>query len=301
VVTALAIGSKLVFGPPRFDVERTLSIIEREKITSWMAIPTLLQRVVNHPNVERYDTSSLLFVSTGGAPTAPETAARAQQVFQTQMSLATSYGLTETHGMATSIGGDEYMARKNSVGKPMPVVEVRIVNDKHEPVAVGVPGHVLIGGTTVTPGYWRRPQETAQTVIDGWLHTGDIGYLDAEGYLYISDRAKDMVIRGGENVYPREIEEFLFTHPAVEQAAVVGLPDPKYGEELCAWIKLKSGQTATADDIRAFCRGQLAHFKVPRYVKFVDSFPQTVTGKIQKFKIRESMKEELGLAEQKTA
>ena len=151
-------------------------------------------------------------------------------------------------------------------------------------------------------GYYNNPEATAAAIDrEGWLHTGDLAVRLSNGYYKITGRLKDMVIRGGENVYPREIEEFLFTHPAVEQAAVVGVPDPKYGEELCAWIKLKAGCSATCDEIRSFCKAQLAHYKVPRYVKFVDAFPQTVTGKIQKFKIRESMKEELGLVEQSTA
>jgi fatty-acyl-CoA synthase len=151
-------------------------------------------------------------------------------------------------------------------------------------------------------GYYNNPEATAAAIDkEGWLHSGDLAIRLPNGYYKITGRLKDMVIRGGENIYPREIEEFLFTHPAVEQAAVVGVPDPKYGEELCAWIKLKAGAAASEDQIRDFCRAQLAHYKVPRYVKFVESFPQTVTGKIQKFKIRELMKEELGLVEQKTA
>jgi fatty-acyl-CoA synthase len=151
-------------------------------------------------------------------------------------------------------------------------------------------------------GYYKNEEATRAAIdADGWLHTGDLAVRLPNGYYKITGRLKDMVIRGGENIYPREIEEFLFTHPAVEQAAVVGLPDPKYGEELCAWIKLKAGATATEDQIRDYCRAKLAHYKVPRYVRFVEAFPQTVTGKIQKFKIRDLMKEELGLAEQKTA
>ena len=151
-------------------------------------------------------------------------------------------------------------------------------------------------------GYYKNPEATAAAIDqDGWLHTGDLAVRLPNGYYKITGRLKDLVIRGGENIYPREIEEFLFTHPAVEQAAVVGVPDPKYGEELCAWIKLRAGQTTTVDEIRQYCKQKLAHYKTPKYVKFVDVFPQTVTGKIQKFKIRELMKEELGLQEQKTA
>jgi fatty-acyl-CoA synthase len=151
-------------------------------------------------------------------------------------------------------------------------------------------------------GYYKNPEATKAAIdSEGWLHTGDLAVRLPSGYYKITGRIKDMVIRGGENIYPREVEEFLFTHPAVEQAAVVGVPDSKYGEELCAWIKLKAGQSLTADEVRCYCKSQLAHYKVPRYVKFVEAFPQTVTGKIQKFKIREAMKEELKLAEQNTA
>jgi len=197
--------------------------------------------------------------------------------------LATSYGLTETHGMATSIGGDEYMARKTSVGKPMPVVEIRIVNDKHEPVPAGVPGHVLVGGTTVTPGYWRRPQETAQTVIDGWLHTGDIGYLDAEGFLYISDRAKDMVIRGGENVYCVEVENALCEHPEIVEAAVIGVPDRDLGERVKAVVVRRPDSQLTAADVKAHVGRHLAKFKVPEEIEFsADPLPRNPAGKLLK-------------------
>jgi fatty-acyl-CoA synthase len=163
-------------------------------------------------------------------------------------------------------------------------------------------GELCARGHGVMLGYYHDPQATAAAIDrDGWLHTGDLAVRQANGYYRITGRIKDMAIRGGENIYPREIEEFLFTHPAIEQAAVVGVPDPKYGEELCAWVKLKAGSALDAEEVRAYCRSQLAHYTIPRYVKFVDAFPQTVTGKIQKFKIREAMREELGLTEQETA
>jgi fatty-acyl-CoA synthase len=185
----------------------------------------------------------------------------------------------------------------------LPDVEVKIVDPA---TGAALPdnqqGELCARGHVVMLGYYNNPEATRQAIdAEGWLHTGDLAIRLPNGYYKITGRLKDMVIRGGENVYPREIEEFLFTHPAVEQVSVVGVPDPKYGEELSAWIKLKAGHAATADDIRAFCRQKLAHYKVPKYIKFVENFPQTVTGKIQKFKMREMIKEELGLQEQRTA
>jgi fatty-acyl-CoA synthase len=166
----------------------------------------------------------------------------------------------------------------------------------------GQQGELCTRGHVVMLGYYNNPEATAAAIdAEGWLHTGDLAVRRPDGYFHITGRIKDLVIRGGENIYPREIEEFLYRHPAIEQASVVGVPDAKYGEELCAWIKLRAGGTATEEDVRAFCKSNLAHFKVPRYVRFVDAFPQTVTGKIQKFKIREQMIADLGLDEQKTA
>jgi fatty-acyl-CoA synthase len=193
--------------------------------------------------------------------------------------------------------------RVETVGRPIPGIEVKVI-DPATGVALGdnEQGELCSRGHVVMLGYYKNPHATAAAIdADGWLHSGDLAVRLPSGYYKITGRIKDMVIRGGENIYPREIEEFLFTHPAIEQAAVVGVPDDKYGEELCAWIKLKSGATVSGDEVRAFCKANLAHYKVPKYVKFVESFPQTVTGKIQKFKIREQMSAELGLCEQVTA
>jgi long-chain acyl-CoA synthetase len=226
-------------------------------------------------------------ISTGGAPNPPETAERAQRLIKTQPSLATSYGLTETHGMATAIGGDEYSVRRTSVGRPSPLVEIRIVNERNEEVPVGRPGLILIGGATVTPGYWNRPEDTARTVIDGWLHTGDIGYLDAEGYLYISDRAKDMVIRGGENVYCVEVENTLAAHPEVVEAAVFGIPDRDLGERVKAVVLRKPGSSLSADALRAHVAEHLAKFKVPEEIEFTeDPLPRNPAGKLLKNVLR---------------
>ncbi len=192
--------------------------------------------------------------------------------------------------------------RVGTVGRVHPHVEVKIVDGEGRIVPPGVAGELCTRGYSVMLGYWGDPERTAEAIDRaGWMHTGDLATLDAEGYCNIVGRIKDMVIRGGENVYPREIEEFLFRHPKVAAVQVVGLPDPKYGEELCAWIMLKPGESATAEEIQAFCKGQIAHYKIPRYIKFTDAFPMTVTGKVQKFLMREHMVKELGLVEQKTA
>jgi fatty-acyl-CoA synthase len=218
--------------------------------------------------------------------------------------LTIAYGQTEASPVITQTRTEDPLElRVETVGRPLPDVEVKIVDPTTgNSLPDNEQGELCTRGHVVMLGYYNNPEATTAAIdAEGWLHTGDLAVRLPNGYYKITGRLKDLVIRGGENVYPREIEEFLFTHPAVEQCSVVGVPDPKYGEELCAWIKLKAGQSATVDEIRDFCRRQLAHFKVPRYVKFVESFPQTVTGKIQKFRIRDMMKEELGLPEQKTA
>jgi fatty-acyl-CoA synthase len=215
-----------------------------------------------------------------------------------------AYGLTEYSPVITQTRTEDPLElRVETVGRPLPGVEVQIVDPATgQPLPDNQQGELCARGHGVMLGYYKDPQATAAAIdAEGWLHTGDIALRLPNGYYRITGRIKDMVCRGGENIYPREIEEFLFTHPAIEQASVVGVPDPKYVEELCAWIRLKPGATATADEIRDFCRRKLAHYKVPRYIEFVESFPQTVTGKIQKFKIRDQMIDKLGLKSQETA
>jgi long-chain acyl-CoA synthetase len=254
-----------------------------------MAIPTLLQRLLDSPLLNNYDLSSLQVISTAGAPAPPEVAERAHRLLKTKPSLATSYGLTEVHGMACAIAGDEYLARKSSVGRPSPVIEVRIVDDEVKDVPVGSPGHILLGGATVSPGYWNRPEESAKTVIDGWLHTGDIGYLDGEGYLYISDRAKDMVIRGGENVYCVEVENVLAEHPDIAEAAVFGRPDRDLGELVKAVVVRRPGTHLTVAEVQAHVAKHLAKFKVPEDVEIQDDpLPRNPAGKLLKNILRKS-------------
>jgi fatty-acyl-CoA synthase len=213
------------------------------------------------------------------------------------------YGMTETSPVSFQTSADDPVERRvGSVGRIHPHVEVKIVDSAGRIVPRGEAGELCTRGYSVMMGYWGEPEKTAEAIdIAGWMHTGDLATIDAEGYCNIVGRIKDMVIRGGENIYPREIEEFLFRHPKVADVQVVGVPDEKYGEELCAWIRLKPGVSATAEEIQVFSRAQIAHFKVPRYIHFVDEFPMTVTGKVQKFVMRQEMIARLGLREQKTA
>jgi fatty-acyl-CoA synthase len=215
-----------------------------------------------------------------------------------------AYGMTETSPVSTQSSVDDPLERRvSTVGRVQPHLEVRIVDTDGQPVPFGSTGELCTRGYSVMKGYWNDAARTAEAVdAEGWMHTGDLATMDAEGYVNIVGRLKDMVIRGGENVYPREIEEFLYRHPAVLDVQVVGVPDPKYGEEICAWIRLRPGAEATTDeDIRAYCRGQIAHYKVPRHIRFVDAFPMTITGKVQKYLMRQQTIADLGLAEQKTA
>ena len=209
-----------------------------------------------------------------------------------------AYGMTETGPVSFETAVDDPIERRvGTVGRVLPHTEVKVVDEQGRIVPRGKTGELLTRGYCVMPGYWNDPEKTADAIDAArWIRSGDLAVIDNEGYCQIVGRLKDMIIRGGENIFPREIEEFLFQHPKVADVQVIGVPDPKYGEELCAWIKLHEGETASEDEIRDFCRGQIAHFKIPRYLKFVDDFPLTVTGKVQKFKMREIAAAELGLS-----
>jgi fatty-acyl-CoA synthase len=213
------------------------------------------------------------------------------------------YGMTETSPASTVTTTDDPIERRvSTVGRAMPHVEIKIVDAEGRIVPRGVTGELLARGYLVMLGYWDDEEKTREAIDPArWMHTGDLATMDDEGYCNIVGRIKDMVIRGGENIYPREIEEFLYRHPKILEVQVIGIPDPRYGEELCAWIRLRDGEVATTEEVRAFCDGQIAHYKIPRHVKFVDDFPMTVTGKIQKFAMREQMIRELGLMLDKTA
>jgi len=213
------------------------------------------------------------------------------------------YGMTETSPASTVTTTDDPIERRvSTVGRAMPHTEVKIVDPEGRIVPRGTTGELLTRGYLVMRGYWDDAEKTREAIDPaGWMHTGDLATIDEAGYCNIVGRIKDMIIRGGENVYPREIEEFLYSHPKIQDVQVIGVPDPRYGEEICAWIKLHGGQSATPEEIREFCKGQIAHYKIPRYIEFVPEFPMTITGKIQKFVMREQTIEKLGLKAEKTA
>ena len=295
-------GAAMVYPGEGFDPLATLQTVEAEKCTALYGVPTMFIAELGHPDMKRFDLSSLRTGIMAGSPCPIEVMRRC--VNEMNMSEVTiAYGMTETSPVSTQTSFDDPLERRvATVGRVHPHVEIKIVDSDGRIVPVGVPGEFCTRGYSVMLGYWGDEERTAEAIDAArWMHTGDLATMDADGYVNIVGRIKDMVIRGGENVYPREIEEFLFRHPKVEAVQVVGVPDVRYGEELCAWVKLKPDMTATPEDIQAFCKGQIAHYKVPRYIKFVDAFPMTVTGKVQKFMMREQMVAELGLAEQKTA
>jgi fatty-acyl-CoA synthase len=295
-------GSAMVYPSEGFDPLATLQAVEAEKCTALYGVPTMFIAELNHPEFKRFDLKSLRTGIMAGSPCPIQVMKRCvEEMHMREVTIA--YGMTETSPVSTQTSCDEELQRRvSTVGRVHPHVEIKIVDAEGRIVPPGTPGELCTRGYSVMLGYWDDPERTAEAIDRGrWMHTGDLATLDADGYCNIVGRIKDMVIRGGENVYPREIEEFLFRHPKIEAAQVVGVPDPKYGEELCAWVKLRPGESLTAEDIRSFCQDQIAHYKIPRYMKFVDAFPMTVTGKVQKFVIREAMIRELGLAEAKTA
>ena len=293
----VASGATMVYPAPSFEPRATLEAIEQERCTSIYGVPTMFIGQLDHPDFASFDLTSLRTGMMGGAPCPIETMKRVIGDMHAA-EVCIIYGMTETAPISFITRPDDDLERRvSTVGRVLPGVDAKIVDPvTGDVVPFGEPGEVCTRGYLVMQGYWENPDATREAIDDdGFMHTGDIGVLDEAGYLNIVGRSKDMVIRGGENLYPREIEEVLFQHPDVASAQVVGVPDARMGEELMAWIVRREGGEVTEDDIRMFCREQLAHFKVPRYVKFVDEFPMTVTGKIQKFKMRESAIEELGL------
>jgi fatty-acyl-CoA synthase len=295
-------GAAMIYPAEGFDPLATLEAVEAERCTALYGVPTMFIAELGHPEFKRFDLASLRTGIMAGSPCPIEVMKRC--VAEMNMSEVTiAYGMTETSPVSTQTSCDDPLERRvATVGRVHPHVEVKIVDSEGRIVPPGVAGEFCTRGYSVMLGYWGDEEKTAEAIDRaGWMHTGDLATIDAEGYCNIVGRIKDMVIRGGENVYPREVEEFLFRHPKVEAVQVVGVPDAKYGEELCAWVKLKPGERASAEEIQGFCKGQIAHYKIPRYIRFVDSFPMTVTGKVQKFIIREETIKELGLVAQKTA
>ena len=290
-------GATIVVPGARFEPDAVLETVSQERCTSLYGVPTMFIAALEHPDVDKYDLSSLRTGIMAGSPCPVEVMKRVISDFNmTEVTIA--YGMTETSPVSTQTAPDDDIERRvATVGRIHPHVEVKIVDaESGRTLERGESGELCTRGYSVMLGYWNDPERTAEAIdADGWMHTGDLATMDAEGYVNIVGRIKDMIIRGGENVYPREIEEFLYTHPDVVDAQVIGVPDIKFGEEIMAWVVLREGATLTEEDLTAYCKGKIAHFKVPRYIRFVGEFPMTVTGKVQKFKMRDLAIEDLGL------
>jgi fatty-acyl-CoA synthase len=295
-------GATMVYPGEGFDPLATLEAVEAERCTALYGVPTMFIAEMDHPDFHKFDLSSLRTGMMAGSPCPIAVMKRALERMHLR-EITIGYGMTETSPASFQSSVDDPIERRvSTVGRVHPHVEVKIVDTEGRIVPRGTPGELLTRGYLVMLGYWDDDERTREAIDPArWMQTGDLATIDDDGYCNIVGRIKDMVIRGGENVYPREIEEFLYRHPKIQDVQVIGVPDPRFGEELCAWVQLHDGETATGDEIRAFCQGQIAHYKIPRYVKFVDGFPMTVTGKIQKFVMREQTVSELGLAAQKTA
>ncbi len=302
-LACLTHGSTIVYPNDGFDALSVLQTVQDEKCTGLHGVPTMFIAELDHPRFPEFDLSSLRTGIMAGSPCPTEVMKRVvSDMHLSQITIA--YGMTETSPVSCQSSIDTPLDKRvSTVGLAQPHLEVKIIHpESGDIVPTGVSGELCTRGYSVMHGYWEEPARTGEAIdADGWMHTGDLATMDAEGYVNIVGRIKDMVIRGGENIYPREIEEFLFRHPKVQDVQVVGVPDTRFGEELCAWIVTRPGETLDEDDIRDFCKGQIAHYKVPRYICFVQGFPMTVTGKIQKFMIRDEMKAQLGLEEEKTA
>ncbi|MBR2819732.1 MAG: AMP-binding protein [Reyranella sp.] len=295
-------GSTMVYPSEAFDPLATLQAVSEERCTALYGVPTMFIAQLDHPEFARFDLKSLRTGIMAGSPCPIEVMKRVQsQMNMGEVTIA--YGMTETSPVSTQCATDDPVERRvSTVGQVLPHIEIKIVDGEGRAVPRGTTGEFCTRGYSVMKGYWNDEEKTREAIDDGgWMHTGDLAVMDEQGYVNIVGRLKDLVIRGGENVYPREIEEFLYRHPKVQDVQVIGVPDQKYGEEICAWIKLRDGEQATAEEIREFCKGQIAHYKIPRYVEFVPEFPMTITGKIQKFVMREQTIDKLGLKIQKTA
>ena len=296
-LAAVTHGACIVIPAPGFEPAATLRAVQDERCTSLYGVPTMFIAELALPDFASYELSTLRTGIMAGSPCPVEVMKRVMsEMHMSEVTIA--YGMTETSPVSCQTRPDDDTERRvSTVGRVHPHVEVKIVNpDTGLVLPRGEPGEMCTRGYSVMLGYWDEPAKTAEAIDAGrWMHTGDLAVMDNAGYLNIVGRIKDMVIRGGENVYPREVEEFLYTHPAIEDVQVIGVPDEKYGEELCAWVKVRPGAELTAEDVRAFCVGKIAHYKIPRYVHLTQDFPMTVTGKVQKFKMREASIAEFGL------
>lgn len=301
-LACVSTGSTMVFPGEGFDPLQTLQTMHQERCTGVHGVPTMFNAMVNRPDIGEFDLRTLRTGIMAGAPCPIELMKRVvSEMHLEEMTIA--YGMTETSPVSFQSAVDDPIERRvSTVGTIHPHVEAKVVNESGETVVVGEQGELHTRGYLVMGGYWDDPERTSESIdADGWMHTGDLATIDSQGYCNIVGRVKDMLIRGGENVYPREIEEYLLGHPGIQDVQVFGIPDEKYGEEICAWIIPAQGIELSVDDVYNYCNGQIAHFKIPRYVHTVQEFPMTVTGKPQKFIMRAKMAEELGLEEATTA
>ncbi|MGR8918721.1 MAG: AMP-binding protein [Gammaproteobacteria bacterium] len=302
VLTCTTFGATMVFPGEGFDPGDVLAAVAAERCTALHGVPTMFIGELDHPDFASFDLSSLRTGIMAGAPCPVEVMKRVQKdMHMEQVTIA--YGMTETSPVSFQSGIDDPLDKRvSTVGRIMPHVQVKIIDEDGHVVARGERGELCTRGYSVMRGYWGEPEKTAEAIdAGGWMHTGDLAVLDEDGYCNIVGRVKDMIIRGGENVYPREIEEYLYRHPKVQDVAVFGVPDDRFGEAVAAWIRLREGEQASEAEIREFCQGQIAHYKVPAHIRFVTDFPMTVTGKIQKFMMRDAMAEELGIEAAQTA
>lgn len=290
VLACVSHGSTMVFPGEAFDPEQTLQTVQDEQCTALHGVPTMFITELDHPRFNHFDLSSLRTGIMAGAPCPVEVMKRVISEMHMQ-DILIAYGQTELSPINNMTLPDDSLERRTeTVGRAMPWVEIKIVDEAGHVVPVGQKGEICTRGYSVMQGYWNDPEKTAETIdTSGWLHSGDIATMDASGYVRIVGRIKDMIIRGGENIYPREVEEFLYQHPAISEVQVFGIPDEKMGEEVCAWIQLNDGAQLTADEVKTYCKDQITHFKVPRHIQFVSEYPMTVTGKIQKFVMRDEM------------
>jgi fatty-acyl-CoA synthase len=290
-------GATMIYPSDGFDPAAVLEAAQAERATAVYGVPTMFIAELNHPDFSKYDLSSLRTGIMAGSPCPVEVMKQVQSLMH-MSDVAIAYGMTETSPVSTQTRIGAPLAKQvGTVGQVQPHVQIKIVDPQTgKVVPIGTQGELCTRGYSVMLGYWDN-DEASRTAIDvaRWMHTGDLATMDDEGYLNIVGRIKDMIIRGGENVYPREIEEFLYSHPKVQDVQVIGVPDERYGEEVMAWIVLREGQAAEVEEIRDYCRGKIAHYKIPRYVRFVQGFPMTVTGKVQKFVMREESVKALGL------
>jgi len=278
-------GTVIITKSQGFDIKRVLSVIESENVSDCFLFPFMIYEMLNLTDIDRYGLQSLRTIYTGGDPLMPWALEKLKKIFP-HIGVVQVYGLTEGQPIAAALNPDDAFEKGNTVGKPLPLTEIKVVDDNNRPVPVGVVGEIIIKSPAVSEGYWRKPEATMQTFVNGWCKTGDLGKFDEDGYLTIAGRKKDMIRSGGENIYSAEIEDVLYRHEAVKEVAIIGIPDPKYIETVCAVIVKKEEATLTEDEVIQYCKKHLASYKKPQKVVFVDQIPRTLSGKVQKFILR---------------